>query len=131
MDMRRRFRLLLFLVIVFSFLIGFPIHTLDLEVTSVARVLNGQSNILDAIKIIVLIAMHLCLLSLLFRDQDRYTYTRYLIWFPVGFLVIHTLNALGFYLSEPRILLTALPFCVAYSLCLFQYRQLLKQKERI
>lgn len=122
--MRRRFRLLLFLLIVFSFLLGFPKHTLDLEVISVAKAIGPAGGALAAIKVLLLITVHLALMSLLFIDQDELSYKRNLVVFPAAFLVVHTFNAFYIYSAEPRILLTALPFCVTYLLCLFQYTRL-------
>lgn len=126
--MRRRFRMLLFLLIVFSFLIGYPLHTLDLEVVSVSRIINSNGGVLDGLKVLLLIITHLALLSLLFI-KDGAGYKRYLVWFPILFLIVDAINARPFFVAEPRLMLTALPYCVTYLICLLQYSLLHKTEK--
>jgi hypothetical protein len=121
--MRKRFRIYLFLIIAFSFLLGMPYHTLALEVTSISFIGTPGRATTDIIKIVLLLLAHLLLISLLFiKDSPRYKY--YLIIFPLAFLPVYFWNAHVIYTAEPRLYSWLLPYGVAYFLAISTYLKL-------
>ncbi|RFZ84950.1 hypothetical protein DYU05_04915 [Mucilaginibacter terrenus] len=121
--MRKRFRIYLFLIIAFSFLLGMPYHTLALEVTSISFIGTPGRATTDIIKIVLLVLAHLLLISLLFiKDSGKYKY--YLIIFPLVFLPVYFWNAYVIYSVEPRLYSWLLPYGVAYFLAVSTYLRL-------